>query len=39
MASKRIIYKTTGRAEEYCPLALNLYRGCQHGCTYLEAHQ
>lgn len=28
------IYQPTGRAREYSPLALNLYRGCTHGCKY-----
>lgn len=28
------IYEPTGRAREYSPLALNLYRGCTHGCKY-----
>lgn len=31
------IYKPTGRAREYSPLALNLYEGCDHGCTYCFA--
>lgn len=30
----RLIYAPKGRAQEYCELALNLYRGCTHGCTY-----
>ena len=29
-----IIYRPTGRAEEYSFLAINHYRGCGHGCTY-----
>ncbi len=29
-----IIYETKGRAREYSELALNLYRGCDHGCLY-----
>ncbi len=29
-----VIYETKGRAREYCELALNLYKGCSHGCTY-----
>ncbi len=29
-----VIYEPKGRAGEYCPLALNLYRGCGHGCIY-----
>lgn len=28
------IYEPKGRAEEYAPLAVNLYDGCGHGCTY-----
>ncbi|KKM93074.1 hypothetical protein LCGC14_1212100 [marine sediment metagenome] len=30
----RAIYETRGRAQEYCPLAVNLYQGCGHGCIY-----
>ncbi|MBP2147221.1 DNA repair photolyase [Methanofollis sp. W23] len=30
----KVIYEPKGRAGEYAPLALNLYRGCDHGCTY-----
>src|SRR4030065_873178 len=29
-----IIYAPKGKAREYCELALNLYRGCNHGCSY-----
>ena len=29
-----IIYKPTGAAREYADLALNIYRGCTHGCIY-----
>lgn len=29
-----MIYEPTGRAREYSALALNLYAGCTHGCTY-----
>lgn len=32
-----IIYKPSGRAEEYSLLAANLYAGCGHGCTYCYA--
>lgn len=28
------IYKPTGRAEEYSPLALNYFEGCTHNCRY-----
>jgi DNA repair photolyase len=30
----RAIYQPTGAALEYAPLALNCYRGCEHGCKY-----
>jgi len=29
-----VIYEPKGRAGEYAPLAINLYRGCGHGCVY-----
>lgn len=29
-----VIYEPKGRAKEYCDLALNLYEGCAHGCSY-----
>ncbi len=32
-----IIYEPKGKAREYAPLALNLYRGCAHGCKYCYA--
>lgn len=32
-----IIYPPAGRAKEYCELAVNLYRGCGHGCIYCYA--
>lgn len=32
-----IIYQPAGRAREYAEWALNIYRGCDHGCTYCYA--
>jgi len=32
-----VIYEPKGRAGEYSPLALNLYKGCGHGCIYCYA--
>ncbi len=32
-----VIYEPKGRAGEYAPLAVNLYRGCGHGCIYCYA--
>lgn len=29
-----VIYRPSGKAREYSPLALNLYRGCDHDCAY-----
>ncbi len=29
-----IIYKPKGKAREYSSLALNIYKGCTHGCQY-----
>ncbi|SPF51182.1 conserved hypothetical protein [Candidatus Desulfosporosinus infrequens] len=31
------IYKPSGKALEYAPLALNIYEGCSHLCTYCFA--
>jgi DNA repair photolyase len=33
------IYQPTGRAREYCDWALNIYSGCNHGCTYCFARK
>ncbi|ADI73550.1 Radical SAM domain protein [Methanohalobium evestigatum Z-7303] len=33
----RVIYQPRGRAGEYCSFALNIYRGCSHGCKYCYA--
>ena len=30
----RVIYEPQGRAYEYSLLAINHYKGCEHGCTY-----
>jgi DNA repair photolyase len=35
--NKTVIYEPRGRAREYAPLALNLYRGCLNGCRYCFA--
>jgi len=32
-----IIYEPRGKAREYAPLACNVYRGCDHRCTYCFA--
>jgi DNA repair photolyase len=31
------IYEPSGRAREYSPLAVNLFKGCSHGCCYCFA--
>ena len=33
----RPIYAPRTRAREYCDLAVNIYTGCSHGCTYCYA--
>ena len=37
MLRKGVIYQPRGRAGEYAPLAVNLYKGCAHGCKYCFA--
>lgn len=32
--AKSVIYETKGRAREFNPLAINLFSGCGHRCTY-----
>lgn len=34
MKVKQVIYETKGRAREYNELAINLFTGCGHMCTY-----
>lgn len=33
------IYQPKGRAGEYCEWAINIYTGCNHGCTYCYARK
>lgn len=35
----RLIYTPTGKAREYSPLALNIYKGCDHACAYCYARR
>lgn len=35
--TNRLIYQPKGRAREYAPWALNLFRGCNHACRYCYA--
>jgi DNA repair photolyase len=30
----KVIYEPSGAAREYATLALNIYKGCTHGCKY-----
>lgn len=32
-----LIYQPKGRAREYAEWAVNIYQGCEHGCTYCYA--
>jgi DNA repair photolyase len=32
-----LIYEPGGKAAEYSPLAMNIYKGCAHGCVYCYA--
>jgi hypothetical protein len=34
LAGCDVIYSPAGQAGEYSPVALNIYRGCGHGCKY-----
>src|SRR5208283_4785088 len=37
MLKTTTIYEPRGKAGEYAPLAVNLYQGCGHRCTYCYA--
>ena len=32
-----VIYEPSGKAREYCERSVNLFHGCDHGCTYCYA--
>lgn len=32
-----LIYEPRGKAAEYSPLSMNIYKGCSHGCVYCYA--
>jgi len=34
MIKLQLVYRPSGRAFEYAPLALNIYSGCNHNCKY-----
>ena len=34
MQNMGVIYRPEGKAREYADLALNIYKGCTHGCLY-----
>ena len=34
MINLDVIYEPKGKAREYAPLAINIYKGCTHGCRY-----
>jgi ParB/RepB/Spo0J family partition protein len=36
MEKLSIIYETTGKAREYAPLAVELYKGCSNSCEYCD---
>lgn len=31
---ENLVYEPKGKAREYSPLAINVYNGCNHGCTF-----
>lgn len=37
LSKTSVIYEPKGKAREYSQLAVNLYRGCGHGCEYCYA--